>query len=92
MTDTQNKFVELEKKKEEVKKFFDDLREATQAVADEIGVGNYFQDEEGTVYKVVVPPGKWIVFDTISYSRTKREGEERGSLSVKEAKEHGFEV
>jgi len=92
MTSTQKKFVELEKKKEEVKKFFDDLREATQAVADEIGIGNYFQDEEKTVYRIMVPQGKWIVFDTVSYSRTKRKGEERGSLSVKEAKEHGFEV
>ncbi len=90
MTDAQKRFVELEKRKTEWKTYLDELTEATQAVADEVGIGNYFQDEEATVYKVVVPQGKWVVFPTIGYLRTKREGEERGTLSIKEAREQGF--
>ncbi len=92
MTPTQVRFVELEKQKEEFKKLLTELDEVNQAVADEIGIGNYFQDDEGVVYKIVVPSGRWVKFESISYVRTKREGEDKGTLSVKEAKEAGFEV
>ena len=92
MTELQNKFVELEKQRTIHKQFFEDLTKATQAVADELGVNGMFQAEDGVVYKIVTPAGRWIQFETISYVRTKREGEQKGSLSIKEAKEAGFEV
>lgn len=85
-------FIELERKKEEVKKYFDELAEATQALVKHVGVDGYFQDTDGVVYKIVVPEGKFVHFEKYSYVRTKREGEKRGSLSMKEAKEQGFEV
>lgn len=92
MTPTQAKFVELEKKKEDIKKYFEELTEATKALAEEIGVGGYFQDTEGTVYKIVVPEGRFVKFETIGYNRTRRTGEKRGDLSLKEARENGFDV
>jgi hypothetical protein len=92
MTVAQAKFVELEKQKETVKKYFDDLQNALEAVVDEIGVDCYFQDEAGTVYKTVIPDGRFVKFEKLSYERTKRPGEARGTLSVKEAKEAGFTV
>ena len=94
MTPVQQKFVELEKKKEEVKKYFKDLEEAAHAVADEIGIGGYFQDDEKTVYKIMVPLGKWVTFETYSYVRTKRGDEDRSPLplSVKEAVAAGFQL
>lgn len=92
MTEAQKKFVDLEKRKDEYKQWLQELQEATQAVTDELGVGGYFQDDKGTVYKMVVPNGRWVAFETISYVRTKREGEAKGSLSVTEAREHGFEI
>jgi len=93
MTETQARFVALERKKEEVKKYFEELQAATEAVVAEIGVNGYFQDEsDGTVFKMVNPDGKFVKFERLSYERTKREGELRGSLSVKEAKEAGFTV
>lgn len=58
----------------------------------EIGVNGYFQDLEGTVYKIVEPEGKYITFDKISYIRTRRMEEKRGDLSLKEAEEAGFIV
>ena len=89
MTDVQKKFVELEKRR---KQFLEEFDAALQAVAEETGIGNYFRDDEQTVCKIVAPTGRWVKFDAVSYLRTKREGEDKGTLSVKEAKEHGFEV
>ena len=90
MTPTQSRFVELERKKDEIKQYFEELTEATKALATEIGVGSFFQDDQGIVYKVVEPDGRFVHFDKISYVRTKRPHEKRGDLSMKEAEEAGF--
>lgn len=92
MTDAQKRFVELERKKEDIKKYFDDLNAACEAVAKEVGVNGYFQDEQGIVYKVVVPEGKFVHFEKISYVRTRRAHEKRGDLSMKEAQDAGFQL
>jgi len=92
MTEAQKKFVLLEKRKEEIKKYFEELSEAVKAVATEIGINGYFQDTEGTVYKIIEPEGKFVTFEKISYIRTRRIGEKRGDLSLKEAEEAGFTV
>ena len=94
MTGAQVLFVELEKRKAEYKKWQAELAEATKAVAEEVGVGGMFQDQDGVVYKVIVPTGKFVHYELYSYTRTKREGEERSPypLAVKEAREAGFEV
>jgi len=93
MTELQSKFVELEKRKEEVKQYFKDLEAAAHAVADEIGIGKYFQDEEsGIVYKIVKPKGRYVEYEEYGYARTRRDGEDKGTLSIKEARENGFTV
>lgn len=86
------RFVELEKQKDECKVWLAELHEINQKLADVIGVGGYFQDDEGTVYKIVVPTGEFVHFKTIGYERTRRPGEKHGSLSLKEAQEAGFRV
>jgi lipoate-protein ligase B len=92
MTEAQAKFVELEKRKAAVKQYFEDLENAAIAVAKEIGVNGYFQDVEGTVYKIVLPEGRFVKFDKIGYVRTRRSGEKRGDLSLTEAQEAGYQV
>lgn len=92
MTENQELFVKLEKQKEEVRQYFEKLKEATEAVAKEIGVGGYFQDTDGTVYRIVEPEGKFVNYEKISYVRTRREGEARGTLSLKEAEGAGFTI
>ena len=89
MTDAQRKFVELEQKR---KQFLEEFDAALQAVAEETGIGNYFQDSDNVVYKIITPIGRWVKFDSVSYLRTKRADERQGTLSVKESEEHGFEV
>ena len=90
MTEAQKKFVELERQKESVKAFFEQLEEATKAVAQEVGIDGLFQDDQGIVYKVVVPEGRFVHYEKLSYVRTKRDGEVRGTLSMKEAEAAGF--
>lgn len=92
MTPAQARFVELDKKKAELKKFYEEFAAATEAVVAEIGLNQYFSDEDGTVYKTVVPEGKFVTFDKYGIDRTKRPGEARGTLSVKEAEAAGFTV
>jgi len=92
MTEAQRRFVELERKKEEVKKYFDQLNEACVAVSKEVGINGFFQDDQGIVYQIVVPNGKFVYFEHISYIRTRRGNEERGDLSIKKAESAGFKV
>lgn len=92
MTEAQIRFVELEKRKEAIKKYFEELQAATEAVAKECGIGSYFQDNEGTVYKIVVPEGRFVKYEQIGYQRTRRADEKRGDLSLTEAREAGFDV
>ena len=92
MTDAQKRFIDLEKKKNEIKKYFEDLAAVTQAVADEIGVDGHFQDSEGTVYQIVIPEGRFVKFEKIGYVRTRRVGETRGELSMTKARELGYTV
>lgn len=92
MTEAQAKFVALERKKEEVKKYFDELNAAVEAVSKEVGINGLFQDEQGIVYKVVIPEGKFVYFEKISYVRTRRAHEKRGDLSMKEAEAAGFQL
>ena len=92
LTTTQLKYIELEKKKEEYKKFLEELKETTELLANEIGVGGHFQDTEGTVYQVDEINGKFVYFDKLDVKRTRRNGEKAGSLSLIKAKELGYTV
>ena len=85
-------FIELDKKKEEVKKFFEEYKAAVEAVVQEIGVGGHFQDPDGTVYQTAIPEGKFVAFDKFTINRTRREGEKRGDLSLTKARDLGYEV
>jgi len=90
MTEAQSKFVALEKRKDEIKKYYEDLALAVEAVSKEIGINGMFQDNEGTVYQVIIPEGKFVHFEKLSYIRTRRLHEERGDLSAKKAQEAGY--
>lgn len=92
LTQAHARFIELDRKKNEVKKFFEDYKAAVDELVKTYGVGHAFQDPEGIVYQLVELDGKWVNFERYGVERTKRPGEERGSLSVKKAKELGFKV
>lgn len=92
LTKTQNKFVELDKAKAEFKEILEDYKATVEKLVDEMELGGHFQDDEGTVYQVDPCDGKFIYFDRFEVKRTRREGEARGSLSMKKARELGYEI
>jgi hypothetical protein len=92
LQDLQRQLVELDRRKDEVKKFFEDYKSTVDAIVSIAGVNHSFQDNQGIVYQLVEAEGKWVNFDRFIVERTKRPGETRGTLSVKKAKELGFTV
>lgn len=92
MTPTVQLFIELDKKKADVKKFFEEYKAAVDAVVEEVGVGGHFQDADGTVYQTTIPEGRFVAFDKFTVNRTRREGEKRGDLSLTKARDLGYEV
>ena len=91
MSEVYSKFLTLSKKYESLKAELDTVREQMTTELIKIGVGTYFQDPETmAVFKVVIPKGKFVYYENISYERTALEGETRGTLSKKEANEKGF--
>jgi len=92
ITFLQRKYVELDKKKEEYKRFMEELKDVIDQLVDKMGIGGHFQDSDGTVYQIDVPDGKFVYFDKYEIKRTRREGERAGSLSIKKAKDLGYNV
>ena len=93
VTIVQQKLISLDSKKEEIKRYFEELQEALTEASKEIGVEGFFQDPiSGTVFQIVKPDGRFVHYEPLNYLRTKKEGEVRGSLSVKKAEEAGFSI
>ena len=92
LTDTQKKYIELEKKKQEYKVFLEEFKEVTSQLHKEMGLGGHFQDAEGTVYQIFEAEGRFVHFDKFEVKRTRREGERAGSLAITKAKELGYDV
>ena len=86
------KLIELDKQKTAIKAYYEELRETLERVSDELGVDGMFQADDGTVYQVVKPAGRYVQFEELGYIRTKRDGEKRGELSKKKAEEAGFKI
>lgn len=79
------KLIALSFKKDELKKQYEELNTELEQVLTYLGVDTFFQDKDGTVYKVVVPKGSFVSFKHIDFVRTKRGDEKLGTLSMKEA-------
>ena len=92
LTDKQLRFVELDKKKAEMKVFAEQYSLAVSELVAEMGLEKAFQDVDGTVYQTSTCEGKFVYFDKFEVKRTRREGERAGSLSMKAAKELGFQI
>lgn len=91
LTEAQRRYVAAEKHfSEVVKPALAELRDLKTAVVQETGLGTYFQDEEGIVYHTASKSGTWVDFTPFEIQRTRRPGEAKGTLSLKEAKEAGF--
>ena len=96
MTDNQLKLIELSKKyetlRDAIKEVSVQLNDATTAVAKETGLGTFFQDVDGTVFRVAKATGTYVTYRELTYERTRRHPKEKPGISLKDAREHGFDV
>ena len=93
LTDQQKQFIEISKRYETLKNELSEVKEKYTGLLQEIGVGTAFQDpDDGTVFEIVVPKGRFVYNEIIGYDRTRRDGERSGSLSLKRAKELGYNI
>ena len=87
LPDPIRRLIDLDLKKQEITAYYEELERTLAEVAALIPVNGYFKADDGTVFKIVKPAGQYVTFKEFGYERTKREGEARGSLSMKEAKD-----
>lgn len=96
MTDNQLKLIELSKKYETLRDAMKDissaLHDATTAVAHESGLGTFFQDNDGTVFRVAKATGTYVAYKELVYERTRRNPKEKPGISLKDAREAGYDV
>lgn len=93
MNELEAKFIELADKYESLKEQTKNIKTEMNNLLTQIGVGKYFQNPINmVVYKVEKPRGVFTNYEDISFIRTKKLGEARGDLSVKEANEAGFKL
>lgn len=93
LTAVQQDYIGMEKRYQaEIKPFMEAFKEAKRVLAETHGIGSHFQDNEGTVYLIVEPAGRFVAFDKVGVQRTRREGEAKGDLSMTAARELGYQV
>jgi hypothetical protein len=91
MNELQQKFVALAKLREGLAIQMKRVNQDIYNTMVQLPLGEMFQDPaDKVVYQVVVPAGTFVEYKTIDYIRTKRENEQKGTLSMKEAEAAGF--
>ena len=91
LTEKQELFIDLSKRAEVAAETLKTLNAEKDRIALELGIGSHFQDpKDKTVFQIIVPNGAFMTYKKVAYERTKREGEFKGTLSVKKAKELGY--
>lgn len=92
MTEAQQRFIDLDKKKAAYKEYMEEYQSAINSLQEEMGTSGHFQDAEGIVYQVEECLGKFTHFYKYEVKRTKREGERAGSLAMTKARDLGYSV
>lgn len=82
------KLVELDNRKPEIKKYYEELAEVLEVLGEEA----HFQSPDGQVFLIEAQTGKFVTFDKLKYIRTKKAEEKRGELSKKRAQELGYDI
>lgn len=96
LTELQKELVLLDRFYAGIVKPFYEMRAALlQRVKEEMAVGQMFQDpSDGTVFEITQPTGTYVEFRDRGWNRTRRayQGEKRADLSLKRARESGYEL
>lgn len=92
ITEAKSRLIAAERRIVEAKAILSEYSDAVKALAELVPVGFHFQDDEGVVYQLAEQDGKFVYFDRHTVKRTRREGETKGSLALKDAEALGYEV
>ena len=88
---TINRFFELVNQIDLLKEQLKPLQKELDEYLETAALNRLFQDEKTKiVYRVVEQNGTWVEFKRRTYQRTRKVGEAKGSISIKEAKDAGF--
>lgn len=77
---------------EEVKPLFDLQKRIRDIIISRTHMGSYWQDQDGIVFRTADKKGQWVDFTPHEIQRTRRPGETKGTISIKDAEEAGFVV
>lgn len=77
---------------EEVKPLFDLQKRIRDIIISRTHMGSYWQDQDGIVFRTADKKGQWVDFTPHEIQRTRRPGEAKGTISIKDAEEAGFVV
>lgn len=91
LSKSEQAFIEIDKHYPEVKKFYELRSKVLADLEAEHGVGHTFQAPDGRVHHTVRPEWKQVRMEHFDVISTARSAEDRNDLSVKRAKELGFE-
>ena len=84
-------FIDLTKEVEELEKKLIEARNRLDLGMKELGVGFMCQDSSDlTVFRIGKPKGRFVYYTDLEVQRTARIGEDRGSMSKKDAEAAGF--
>jgi hypothetical protein len=85
MTPIEQKFVDLANKIEDLNKQRKELQLQLDSVMLELGLGHVIKDGGGTVYLIDSVKGTYVEYKQIGYTRSRKDGEAKGTLSKTEA-------
>lgn len=86
------KFATLDIQRDLAKAIFEAYKEVVAEMHRRKGASFHWQDAEGTVHQLAVSDGRWVAFEPLVVNRTRRNGEAKGTLSEKAAKELGYDI
>jgi len=95
MSQVEQRFLELVAAREEAKKVLKDSQEEFEQLMLSLGVGSMLQDDKGVVYKIEVPKGRFVSYETIGYKRSRTQDDPKSGgvfLSKTEAQAAGYNI
>lgn len=87
-----DKFATLDRQRDAAKAIFENYKEVVAEMHRRRGSNFHWQDAEGTVFQLAISDGRWVTFEPLAVNRTRRNGEAKGTLSEKAAKELGYDI
>ena len=84
MTTTEQNFIDLANQIEALNKQRKELQAKLDSAMLELGIGHVVKSGDGIVYLIDSVKGTYIEYKQIGYTRTKRDGEVKGTLSKTE--------